>query len=84
MGHDPQPKRGGFGTHLFKVPGLQVDSTSVASLIDVPHVPPQGLDFVIDDLAGGDSWGPDDAVGMTWCLSFATFGSRPGLGAEHP
>ncbi|CAK9006738.1 unnamed protein product [Durusdinium trenchii] len=31
---------------------------------------PKGLDFVIDDLAGGDSWGPDDAVGMTWHVEF--------------
>ena len=30
--------------------------------------PAQGLDFIIDDVAGGDSWSGDDAVGMTWKL----------------
>lgn len=28
----------------------------------------KGLDFIIDDAAGGDSWSGDDAVGMTWSL----------------
>lgn len=31
---------------------------------------PKGLDFIIDDVAGGDSWSGDDAVGMTWHVEF--------------
>ncbi|CAJ1358693.1 unnamed protein product [Effrenium voratum] len=31
---------------------------------------PKGLDFVIDEVAGGDSLFGDDAVGMTWHVEF--------------
>ncbi|CAE7256228.1 Tldc2 [Symbiodinium pilosum] len=31
---------------------------------------PKGLDFVIDETAGGEGWGGDDSVGMTWHVEF--------------
>ncbi|CAE7744694.1 Oxr1, partial [Symbiodinium microadriaticum] len=31
---------------------------------------PKGLDFVIDETAGGESWSGDDSVGMTWHVEF--------------
>ena len=31
---------------------------------------PKGLDFVIDETAGGEAWGGDDSVGMTWHVEF--------------
>lgn len=38
----------------------------VAELFSEAMELPQGLDFVIDETAGGEAWGDDDSVGITW------------------
>lgn len=38
----------------------------VAELFSEAMELPSGLDFVIDETAGGEAWGDDDSVGITW------------------